>query len=473
MNLQNLAELGQTLFEEGGDALFLVDPETERFLDANPFAEKLSGFSHDEIAQMQVPHLFRSTVAQAGQRLQNAFRTTCLFHSQEDFLLRRKAHEAWVPVNLTVTRLHVRPRTMGLITARDISERQEAQEKLRKTQELLAAIVETNPDAITVIDRQGQITFANSAAERIHGMPKCEILKRTYNHATWRVTSLEGKELGPGEYAFEHVLTTGEPVSGWERILHRPDGSQVIVSVNASPLRDAAGAIFGVTASLSDITRRKLAEESQRAMARRIVAVQEEERRNIARELHDEIGQVLTAVRLDLQRLSAGNDPARHQESLTHIDEAIHQVRNLSLDLRPAMLDILGLEAALRWLVDRQTARTGLTPHLATHVAGKRFAPDIETACFRIAQQALTNVVRHAEAKNVWLNLEEQGKQLRLTIRDDGRGFELEEARCRGQRGESFGLLVMRERATLLGGHFEIKSRAGHGTEVEAHLPLV
>lgn len=181
---------------------------------------------------------------------------------------------------------------------------------------------------------------------------------------------------------------------------------------------------------------------------------------------------MLTAIRINLQRLAGSFEAALHQEGLALIDQSIQQVRNLSLDLRPAMLDVLGLEAALRWLVDRQAARAGLTPHLDMHLGGQRFSPEVETACFRIAQQALTNIVRHARAAEVWLSLERRASDLILTIRDNGCGFDLAEAHERASHGQGFGLMVMRERATLLDGKMEIHSRPGQGTEIEVRLPV-
>jgi PAS domain S-box-containing protein len=328
-------ELGITLFEEAGDALFLFDPVGETILDANPMAESLSGFSHEEFLGAQVDYLFRSTISEVGQRFRKALKNTVRFHSQEGFLLRQKKEGSWIPVNLTVTRLHVQARTLGLITARDISERQ--------------------------------------------------------------------------------------------------------------------------------------------ALSRKLVNLQEEERRLIALELHDEIGQVLTALRINLERLREPGEaafPGRLQDSLDLIDGLIDKVRSLSLDLRPVMLDLQGLDGTIGWLLDQQALRARVTPHLASNVGGRRFAPELETALFRIAQQALTNVVRHAGASHVWLTLDAQAGELGLTVQDDGCGFDTNLARQQVSNGRNFGLLGMQERISLVGGDIRIDSRPGEGTTIQARVSL-
>src|SRR5262245_57335844 len=128
----SVAELAQTLFEEAGDALFLFDPESEQLIDTNPMAQRLSGFSRQEMLQMQITYLFRSEAPRGLARLRHAFRKTGLFHSQEGFLLRHAKGELWTPVNLTITRLHTESETLGLVTARDVREHREVQALLRR-----------------------------------------------------------------------------------------------------------------------------------------------------------------------------------------------------------------------------------------------------------------------------------------------------------------------------------------------------
>jgi signal transduction histidine kinase len=158
------------------------------------------------------------------------------------------------------------------------------------------------------------------------------------------------------------------------------------------------------------------------------------------------------------------------QEVIAIVDRAIQQVRNLSLELRPPMLDVLGLEATLRWYVDQQRQRHGLDVQLVGHLE-TRLAPDLDIVCYRVVQEALTNAVRHARAAHVWVELQHETGELQLIIRDDGLGFDVEAARRRVQSGESFGVQGMQERVELVGARFEIESAPGCGTTVRARIP--
>jgi PAS domain S-box-containing protein len=212
-----------------------------------------------------------------------------------------------------------------------------------------------------------------------------------------------------------------------------------------------------------------------RILARRVVEIQEQERRHLSRELHDQIGQALALIGLNLQVIQRTSGPeTQHliEDCLGSVERTIEQVRNLALDLRPSMLDDLGLAAALRWLVDLQAQRAGLVAHVNVQLSGEQWPPDLAIACFRIVQEALTNVVRHARAQNVWVELQEGKSEVRLTVRDDGVGFDPQEARRRAARGESLGLLGLQERTELLGGRSAIESEPGHGTTIRVEFPV-
>jgi signal transduction histidine kinase len=149
----------------------------------------------------------------------------------------------------------------------------------------------------------------------------------------------------------------------------------------------------------------------------------------------------------------------------------MQSIRDLALDLRPSVLDDFGLPAALRWYVDRLARAASVEAHLAIEDV-PRLEPELETACFRVAQEALTNVARHARAKSVWLGLRYDGARLELSVRDDGTGFDVQAAHDRAGAGASMGLLGMRERVSLLGGELEITCPPAGGTELRVHFPL-
>jgi signal transduction histidine kinase len=212
--------------------------------------------------------------------------------------------------------------------------------------------------------------------------------------------------------------------------------------------------------------------------SRQLIEAQEEERRRIARELHDQIGQVLTAVKMNLhtvQRVCNGTEEGAHiKDNLEAVDEALRLVRDLSVDLRPPLLDDLGLVTALRWYVDRYAKRTGIAAEVIVELddPNERFSRELETACFRIAQEALTNVVRHAHANDVWVSLRKEDAILILSVKDDGIGFDHEALQRRAPRAATLGLLGMQERAHAAGGVLEIHSRISKGTEIRLKLPL-
>jgi two-component system sensor histidine kinase UhpB len=252
--------------------------------------------------------------------------------------------------------------------------------------------------------------------------------------------------------------------------------ADVEVDDNGRPLR-ILGSQIDITALKQQQAELASASARLQQLSRRLLEVQEQERRHLARELHDEIGQVLTVAKIHLQSVpvmaEAGDVHPSMQEPVQLLDRLLAQVRSLSLDLRPPLLDDLGLVAALNWLLQQPSARVA-TPriHLSTPPAFGRCEPTLETACFRIAQEALTNALRHARAENIDLSLSVHGGSLHLTVSDDGIGFDAAAARVRAEGGSSIGLLGMNERASLAGGALTLLSAPGRGTKIEAIFPL-
>jgi PAS domain S-box-containing protein len=281
----------------------------------------------------------------------------------------------------------------------------------------------------------------------------------------------------------EHLraLRTRDPLSGEERVVRTNGEVRHLLTQNAV-VTDELGQSVRMVGVCLDITDRKRAEERLRDYAHRLqnlstrlLEAQETERRRIARELHDQIGQDLSVIKINLQalkRLPAETIIPQVDETIRVVEGVLSTARNLSLELRPSMLDDLGLAAALRWYLDRQSQRAGFTLHFDADNVDGRVASTIETACFRLAQEALTNIIRHAHASHVHVGLALQADELRMRIEDDGRGFDVEAARARAARGDSFGLLGMEERALLAGGTIEIISSIGRGTTIIARFPL-
>jgi signal transduction histidine kinase len=232
-----------------------------------------------------------------------------------------------------------------------------------------------------------------------------------------------------------------------------------------------------------DITGRVQAEQALQtsrrqleSLSRRLLQVQETERSQIARELHDQLGQELTALKLNLEMVAQSTEDAalggRVADSIAIVGDLLEETRNLALELRPPILDDLGLTAALRWYTNHQAERSGIKATFAGPDFTERPPKDVESACFRIAQEAFTNVLRHANAEHVTVELEAGDETLVLTIRDDGVGFDLDSVLSDSTDRASMGTLGMQERASLAGGSISIDSAPGKGTTVQARFQL-
>ena len=352
-----------------------------------------------------------------------------------------------------------------------IAERKRVEAALRESEERYRELFENARDAMYVHDLQGMYTSINYAAEKLSGYKRAEIIGHNFSEfvAGEHINNVRNRFCGK-------LAQRGETTYEVEVIAK--DGRRVPVEVSSRAIYEN-GMMVGVQGTARDITERKQAQEALQMFSRQLIEAQEEERRRIARELHDQIGQVLTAVKMNLhtvQRVCNGAEAGAYiKDNIEAVDEALRLVRDLSVDLRPPLLDDLGLVTALHWYVDRYSKRTGLDANLIVDLEdpNERFSRELETACFRIAQEALTNVVRHARAKGVTLRLVKDDKYFRLSVKDDGVGFDPEALQRRAPRAATLGLLGMLERAHAAGGDVEINSKVSKGTEIRLKLPLV
>ena len=290
-------------------------------------------------------------------------------------------------------------------------------------------------------------------------------------------TALKAVQLGAQDYLFKGTVSRTLLQRSVRYAVERRRSQEALRRAN-DELEDR---VASRTAELEDLYQteqeaRKQAEELRRsslALSHRLVQVQESERRAIARELHDEVGQVLTGLKLLLETV-ARNPGDKSTESLGHAQNLLNdltaRVRDLSLELRPTMLDDLGLIHALVWLLERFRSQTGIAiTFVQTGVDKKRFSPEIETAAYRIIQEALTNVARHAGTKAAGVHVWASKELLSVQIEDQGAGFDPEAA---ARNHSSSGITGMRERVQLLGGRLTIDSAPGKGTSVSADFPL-
>jgi signal transduction histidine kinase len=266
----------------------------------------------------------------------------------------------------------------------------------------------------------------------------------------------------------EAAVREGQAFEYYGRVV-RPGGEVRHLHVRGEPVRGEDGRVARVTGVAHDLTDRARAEDLRRRLVDRLLRVQEEERRRLARELHDEVGQALTGLKLLIEAAGRGRSAARLGEAAAAVDDLLSKVRDLSLDLRPPMLDDFGLAAALEWHVDRYSRRTGIPVALTGSALAGRFSAEAELAAFRVVQEALTNVARHAGASRAEVQLSWDGGLLTAKVEDAGRGCDPRAA----LQGASTGLPGLRERIEMLGGRFELAARPGHGAAVTARIPAV
>nr|WP_255428286.1 CHASE3 domain-containing protein [Ramlibacter cellulosilyticus] len=391
--------------------------------------------------------------------------------------------------------------------------KREAEQRLLEGEQQFHAMADSVTEyAIVLLDADGMVRTWNPGARRIEGYEDCEILGAHFS----RFYLPQDAAAGGPQRALRAAASEGRySEEGW-RV--RKDGTRFWATVDLSPVRDAEGRVTGYCKITRDLTDRKRAEEALRAevqergraeselqhvnthlemlvaertlalqqanealtgakerlqaLSARLISAQEEERRHIARELHDETGQALTLVRMQLSELAGAAPSGQVRECMQAVDRAITHIRGLSLRLRPPMLDDLGLVDALEWVAEQQARSAGWRLHLALPEPGDRLPEEVETACFRICQEALTNAARYAHAGEVTVSLRLSPATVELQVADDGTGFDLARYRTPEECREHFGLVSMSERAVLAGGRLDIVTTPGQGTLVRAQFPL-
>jgi len=456
------------LVEQASDSFFVHDFEG-RFIEVNQHACESLGYSKEELLQMTVMDVeqeFDLTRAQAEWAKIEPGKPFTFFghHKRKDGTI--------FPVEVRYSCSIWKGQKLFLGLARDITERKRVEEALRESEERYHNILEAAPVGIAV-HSEGKIVFINLAGTRILGG---ESEDQFVGRSILDIIHTDGLEAPQAR--IQRMLAGEQGLHPIEDTYLRLDGTPIQVEVMATTLYYEGK--LAVQVIVTDISERKKAEEELRLhrdqlaeLSRRLLNVHETEQYAIGRELHDQIGQMLTALRLTLNILhelpaeQAAKKLAGAQEL---VDELLNRVSRLTLELRPPMLDDLGLLPALLWRINHYQEQTGIEvtfKHLG--LEGKRLNSEVETAAYRIIQEALTNVARHADGKHVNLQIQVRKTILVLRIKDDGKGFIPHEVYARRL---SSGLIGMRERARLLNGKFQIQSRPGEGTLISVELPI-
>ncbi|MEI7850913.1 MAG: PAS domain S-box protein [Kiritimatiellales bacterium] len=358
----------------------------------------------------------------------------------------------------------------------DITDRKRAEDELRDAKGILQAAMDHSPAGIAVADApSGKLRYVNKAALRIRGGTHDEVVSGIGLDeyvASWKLFNIDGTPLPLDEVPLARAIKYGE-INQREFIIRRPDGEDRIVFANAAPITDSQGKTNAAIVVFLDITGRRKAEERIRLLAEHLQEVREEERKRIARELHDDIGQILTAIKIDLVGVQAdcqcGGDAKNKMADIQKLLlDGIQSVHALCRQLRPGALDDLDLSNALEGLMEDWKVRNLVECTICSDVDDEALSDEVKTAVFRMVQEALTNVSRYAQASKVEIHLVADEQAINVTITDNGRGMEPGAE----DKPTSFGLLGMRERIENLGGELGIESEPGKGTRIEGTIPL-
>ena len=354
----------------------------------------------------------------------------------------------------------------------DIAERKRVEEALRESEERLRSTLASMDDLVFVLNREGTFLDYYQPLKTLDlYLPPEAFVGKSFREVLppGVTTSLEA--------AIDGVMATGA-VQRFDYSMRISDQERWF-SAAVSMRIDAAGDFEGVTVVVRDITDRKRSEEAtrndarrRRALTARLAEAEEAERKRVVQELHDQVGQNLTALGINLNMMlpqvtdgATNSMHSRLTDSLVLLEQTTERIRNLMADLRPPVLDDYGLLAAVRWYGDQLTSRAGIAVTVEGEDLDPRLPPPVETSLFRIIQEALTNVVKHAQVAEVSVMLEPKNETLRLTIADEGAGFNYSQLSGPHER-PGWGLMTMAERAEAMGACFSINSRPGHGTQI-------
>ncbi len=355
-------------------------------------------------------------------------------------------------------------RMLGVVA--DITDRKAEEAALRASEgRFQRAIMEAPFPAIIHAD-DGEILQVSRAFTEIAGYSPADVP----TIGEWTERAYGDRQESVRE-VIDRLYAADRRVDEGEFVVRTKDGAERVWAFSSAPLGlDDDGRRLAISMA-ADVTERKRAEQDVRQMSSRLLQAEERERRRVARELHDELGGLLTSLQMSLKMNPARDRGARDElaESEGLVRAMIDKVRDLSLDLRPSLLDDLGLAPALDQLVERFVARTKIDVEFQCEIArGDRFSPAVETTAYRVVQEALTNVARHARVDRAQVLCHREPDRLVLHVLDDGPGFDIDLV----DGSDSVGLSGMSERAALAGGTCEIASAPGSGTRVTVTLPV-
>ncbi len=476
MLLRESEEKFRALAESTPAAIFIYQGEYFQYL--NPAAEHLTGYKLNEIYGMKFFELVhpdhrekvkeRGLKRQMGEEVENRY----IFK-----ILRKDGQERWVDFGAEIIEYKGKPAGIG--TAYDITDRIKFEEELKESEEKYRLLVENQTDLVVKVDLEGRFLFVSESYCKTFGKTQEELLGNKFLplvHPDDRESTMKEMEK---LYVHPHICYVEQralTVNGWQwfswvdtLVFDEKGNPTAIIGVGRN-ITDKKLAEIALKESQEELKR---SEEMLRSLTQKLQEIREEERTRIAMELHDELGQVLTAIKIDLNSLVKKppykkDIPEKLFPVISLVEDTINTVRKISSELRPVILDRLGLLPAIEWQIDETKKRMNINfkSNIPDEIHGLN--KDQEVAIFRTFQEIMTNIIRHSQATEVNIAIREDEEKIMIIIRDNGVGFTPETT----SKKVGLGLLGMKERIRSVGGFMEINSKINSGTEIKIFIPL-
>lgn len=473
--LEKERRLLRTLVEALPDEFALKDPHG-RFLIVNQGTVKALGAASAEelIGKTDLDYVRPELAREQFEKEQELLRTREPMMNKE--LSRIDPHTGKLERCILTTKLPLVDTSgeiVGLLAInRDITERKLGEVALRESEERFRKIFEEGPIGMAFVDQDIRILKVNAALCAMLGYESHELLGKSFQDITH-----------PDDLASDRALAAklikGEiPFYRLEKRYIRKNGEIVWSHLTASLLRDSSGKPLYGLGMVENIDERKKAEETLRTLSKRILAAQEAERRRVARELHDGVNQIIASGKFRIEfarektKLTSRIARDNFLKGRALLDYAMREVRRISRNLRPTVLDDFGLISAINSLTIEFSQRTGIKALFTPPDPPLQFPADVEVTVFRIMQEALANVEKHARAKKVTITLSTEGSILQAKVSDNGKGLPHGSKKNKKEQAAGMGLIDMKERASIIGGTFELTSRPRKGTEIVVTIPL-
>lgn len=476
--LENVQARVGGLLESAMDAIIVLD-EQQRVVQYNASAEKVFMWPREAVLGQSLEKLLPPRYRGAHHAHVARFGETGVTSRRmgdRTVVTGMRANGEEFPIEASISQLREGGVKLYTVILRDITERVRSEAQLARSEARMRGILDSAMDAIITVDESQHIVLFNAAAERVFGCARDEALGAPLS---WLIPERFRAAHVEHMKRFGETGTTSRRMGAMQRIMGlRRNGEEFPIEASISHISEGDSKFY--TVILRDVTERVRAEEaldrSREEIKELAVAshkMLEQEKTRIARELHDELAQALTALKMDVTWLTerSASETAtleKLDKMRVILDSTVAATRRIAADLRPLMLDDLGLVPAVEWLANNFSERHGIECRLMVENEDIDLPEPYATTVFRILQESLTNIAKHAEASYVEASLDYDGEEVRLSVQDDGKGFKPTDSR----KPNSYGLLGLRERVHLVGGTVRIDSEPGRGTRIAVRIPI-